>query len=199
MMGDPGMAAVRAAAQGLEEECLVQDKKAFSFNDLADRLGIQNYKGKERLRRSEVYVLVKGGELVRLAPGCYRYKGKPARRPTIEERMWFILRKRGTVTADYLSQMADTSQKYALDFLHRLRPKFVMKIEKAGQVTEFSLINDPGQKMPKNEAKAAYLRQRRAGLKQEAIARLDEVYHKSVELMQSAAAARLAMAELEDE
>jgi len=195
----PNMAAVRAAAQELEMERVRQEKEFFTMSDLGDRLGVQSRRDRERLRGNQVRTLVKAGELERIKPGHYRYQGKPVKRPNIQERMWFILRKRGTVTAFYLAQMAETSSHYALNFLNRLQPKFVRKTEKAGSPPEYSLINDPGLEMPKNETKAAYLRQRRAEMKQEVIKRLDAVYGKAVDLMQEAAAARLAVAELEDE
>lgn len=189
----PGMAAVRAAAQDLEIECVRQDKEFFTMADLAGKLGLKDYEAKQLVQKRQVYALVKSGELVRVAPGRYRYQGKPAKQPTIQERMWFVLRKRGTVTAEYLAQMADTSPEYALEFLHHLRACSLVK--KTGGA-EFSLINDPGPELPKNEAKAAYLRQRRAEMKQEIIKRLDAVYGKAVDLMQEAAAARLAVVEL---
>ncbi len=195
----PTMAAVRAAARELEMECVRQGKEFFTMTDLADKLDLKDYKAKARAQGGQVRVLIKGGEMVRLSPGRYRYMGKPAKPPTTEERMWFILRKRGTVTAAYLAQMCDTPQHYALQFLNRLRPEFVRKVEKAGREPEFSLINDPGSEMPKNEAKAEYLREHRAEMKRKVIAHLDAVYGQAVDLMQEAAAARLAVTELEED
>jgi predicted transcriptional regulator of viral defense system len=190
---------VREAAQALQIERGMAG--TFGVDDLADKLGIQTFADKDQLRRRQVASLVKGGELVRVKPGRYRWRGGLSGPSNQKQVMWRVLRARKLVTAPDLMELAGAGFEYACEFLQRLEKQGAVQQVgkvKAGEYRKYRLVNDPGPELPRDYDKAEYLRRRREQQKA-ALAKLDEVYAGALDVMQKAAAARLAVSEIGEE
>jgi hypothetical protein len=172
----------------------------FSYGDLGDALGLQTQADLEHVKRAVRY-LVESGEIVRVRPGWFNWQGKTPGPPNQKEVMWRVLRARKLVTVTDLQELAGASMEYAQEFMGRLEKKGVVQRLSApagaNHPDKFRLVDDPGPELPKDEDKAEYLRRRREQ-KKAALAKLDEVYAGALDVMQKAAAARLAVSELEE-
>jgi hypothetical protein len=189
---------VRQAARDLH---VANGGAPFTMNDLADEMGLSTFADKAKVQGQQVASLVQSGELEQTKPGVYRYTGKKPGQPNQQEIMWRVLRARKVVTVPDLVELAGATEDYAREFLRRLYKQAVI-MEVAGPQgrgiwIKYRLVDDPGPELPKNEAKATYLRARREK-HQAALAALDGVYLKAHELMQAAAAARVAVSGLEE-
>lgn len=181
---------VRAAARGYGG--------TFSYGDLGDKLGLITRSDLSRVKCA-VRDLLKSGEMVRVRPGMFNWQGKNPGLPNLKEIMWRVLRARKVVTVPDLMELAGATEDYAGEFLRRLGKQGVIQ-EIAGLRgiwVRFRLVDDPGPELPKDEAKADYLRDRRAKHRA-ALAALDGIYLKAHELMQASAEARVAVSELEE-
>lgn len=99
------------------------------------------------------------GELIRIQRGVYRYRPTRPERPSIQERMWRVLRtSRGKVVEiDDLVQMADASETYALEWLRMLVRQGIARHLANGK---WQMTHDPVA-MPRNDEKAKKLRELR--------------------------------------
>lgn len=172
----------------------------FSYGDLGDKLGLQTRAGLGHVKRAVRY-LVESGEITRVRPGWFNWQGKAPGPPNRKEVMWRVLRARQVVTLTDLQELAGASREYAQEFMGRLEKQGVVqrttKNSAANVPDRFRLVSDPGPELPRDDAKAEYLRRRREQ-KKAALAKLDEVYAGALDVMQKAAAARLAVSELEE-
>ena len=134
--------------------------KTFTVDDLADRMGTKTYKEKDPIRNT-LRDFRRRGEVVRVAPGVYNYRGKQGGKPEIQEVMWRTLRSMRTVTIEDLQMMAGAEEDYAREWLGFLIRRG--NVRKSDNGT-YRLIKDPVE-MPRNDEKAEKLRRLRAKLK----------------------------------
>ena len=99
------------------------------------------------------------GELIRVRRGVYHYRPTRPERPSIQERMWRVLRSsRGKVVEiDDLVQMAGASEPYAREWLTMLVRQGIVRQLSNGK---WQMTRDPVA-MPRNEEKAKKLRELR--------------------------------------
>jgi hypothetical protein len=172
----------------------------FSYGDLGDKLGLQSRADLDHVKRA-VRNLVESGEIVRVRPGWFNWQGKNPGPPNQKEVMWRVLRARRVVTVTDLQELAGASREYAQEFMGRLEKQgVVQRLSAPGGANhpdKFRLVDDPGPELPRDEDKAEYLRRRREQ-KKAALAKLDEVYAGALDVMQKAAAARMAVSALEE-
>ena len=130
--------------------------KTFTVDDLADRIGTKTYAEKDPIR-STLRDFRRRGEVVRVAPGVYNYRGKQGGKPEIQEVMWRLLRSRRTVTVEDLQEMAEAEESYVLEWLRMLIRRGIVR-ESGGS---YQMIKDTVE-MPRNDEKAERLRRLRA-------------------------------------
>lgn len=164
------------------------------LHDLGDKLGVQTREDLKKVRYA-LKDLAKQGEVEKIGVNLYRAKPKAPGQPSKQEVMWRVLRARRSVTASDLQELADVDRSYAQEFLRSLLKRGVVRQAGAngdGKFVmdgKFVLVEDQVE-LPKNEAKADYLRQRRSAKKQ-ALEALDAVFA-------AVAEARMAVAGLEE-
>lgn len=175
-----GIREVRAAAQKLERA----GKSPFGNGDLADLLGIQDYRTKRLLGSGPVCELVRSGEMERVSRGRYRYLGKDER-PTCQEVMWRLLQNLKRLSVEDLALMTGAGLGHVRNWLALLEKRGLARREG----NKYVLIDESAE-MPRNEAKAAYLR-RRYEQKKKALAKLDAA-------LGAVAEARMAVSDMEE-
>jgi len=129
-------------------------------------------KGKQKLFRA-IRELCAAGELERVKPGVYVYRGKTDD-PQIRERMWAICRARGRVTIADLQELAGASWAYAKEFLGLLvRQNIAQKLPGHRAPAVWVMLQTPVEP-PVDNQKTERLRRIRAE-KKKALAVIDEV------------------------
>jgi len=143
---------VRQAARKLQARA---GSGSFPASDLGHEAGIGTRADMKHLWWT-IQDLVKGGELVRLERGVYRYVGKPAadRRPEKRAVMWRFLRMAKTVTVQDLVEASGASEAYAAEWLRLLVSRGVVRRHANGN---YRLIADCSG-MPENMEKAEKLK-----------------------------------------
>ena len=140
----------------------------FTVKDLGHAMGIKTYAEHDTIR-SALRDFLRRGEMVRTAPGVFRYQERPTVKPQIRERMWRILRARRRVTVEDLQELAGASRSYAEEWLRMLTKRAVVR--KCGGGV-FRMVEDPVA-MLSNDEKAEQLRELRAR-KKAALAALEK-------------------------
>lgn len=114
------------------------------------------------------------GKLQRLRKGIYApiHRHRP---PDKRETMWRVIRMRKRVTADDLVELAFVGKEYAREWLQMLtKREVVRKIQEPGGQAIYMLIRDTVE-MPKDEEKAARLRELRNRRKAEIVNQLEAI------------------------
>ena len=155
---------VRAAMQSLKGM-----DGGMGAGDIAGAAGLQTYDDKERVR-SVLRDFCRGGEAERVAKGRYRYIGKGVERQTLQQKMWRYFRMARTVSVDDLREVVGASAEYAGEWL---RGMVRMGIARDCGNGKYQLLKDPVE-MPRDNAKAEYLRRHRQARK-DALAALGRV------------------------
>jgi hypothetical protein len=139
----------------------------FRMRDVIDGLGtkVQTYKDQTRVKKA-VFDCHKREEITRIERGLYEYTGKK-KPPAIQDKMWKVLRANRSVTVEDLQELAGAAESYAKEWLQMLARNGVVRRMDNGK---WRMIHDPVE-MPKNEGKAARLRNMRLR-KEEALAAL---------------------------
>ena len=111
---------VRKAAQHMRAK-----GKTFSSADIAEAIGIQEYREKKCVYNT-IYDLIRTGEIARVDKRTFTYRGMRNARPPKQKIMWNYFRMRmksgSPVTVEELQAAANASKKYVkewLDFLVR--------------------------------------------------------------------------------
>ncbi len=127
----------------------------FTLIDLSDRLELQTYEDRARLRECVRY-LVKRGRLLRFSRGVFHLPpGDPGQDPPQKQQvMWRLLRLQRTVTVEDLQEISGASGEYAKEWLRHLVERGIIRDHLNGN---FQLIVDLVE-MPFNYRKSARLR-----------------------------------------
>ncbi len=97
-------------------------------------------KGSRKLH-STLCELMRLGDVVRAAPGWYMWQGRK-KEPSIQERMWRVLRCRRSVTIEDLMELAGAKKYYAQEFMdHLVRSGHVRKTGR-GKTAHWALVKD---------------------------------------------------------
>ena len=158
---------IRAAAQEMGK-----DGSEFSAVELADRIGIQTFRDKQRMHWM-VKDLKKRGIFVSIGVGVYRLAEQPKVKSDPEKRqvMWRFLRMRKTVSVGDLQEASGASRNYAMQWLRLLVRRGVVKVVGKGR---WILIQDVVE-TPDDTEKAEKLRELRARQKEFALINLEAV------------------------
>ncbi len=160
---------VREAAQSLRAQ-----GRTFTVDDLAEKMEIQEYSDKARIR-NVVWDFIKSGEMQKVSKGVYTHVGKLNPKPSKQKVMWNYFRMRmkcgSSVTAEELQAAANASAEYVREWL-----SFLVRIEYAKDHGNgrFQLLKDPVE-MPLNEKKAEKLRNIRKNKQKEVMDILEEI------------------------
>ena len=137
----------------------------FGVDELIEPLFIQTRKDKKRCLNA-LCDHADAGRLVRVSRGRYRlpHTGEHRReKPPIRNRMWSILRWKGTVTIADLQELTGASESYAREYLQLLsRREIVRRLPQPGnQPSKYQLIKTDQVEPPVNDEKADYLKSMR--------------------------------------
>ena len=154
-------------------------------------------KEKQKLFRA-IRDLHRAGELERVKPGVYVYRGRTDA-PQIRERMWAICRARGRVTIADLEELAGASWEYAKEFLALLvRQGIAKKLPGHRAPAVWAMLATPAE-TPVDNAKAARLERIRKE-KKKALAVIDQVTPSLISAAQELSRLRIVINDLpEDE
>ncbi len=149
--------------------------RSFRADDLIAPLMIKTRAEKKRLSTA-LRDHYRAGRLERPERGLYRLPGKSAgTEPLGRDRMWAVLRMRGTVTVSDLVELCGVSKRYASEYLRMLvRNEMVRVIPRQGRrPRRYQLIRRDRVEAPTDEEKSRRLRDRRRRLLEEAAAAID--------------------------
>ncbi len=141
---------------------------------ICEQLKINRPEKKRRIR-TELAKLKAAGEIEHVGPSTYRRAGRPpktpAKKPTVNEAMWRVVRARRRVTIDDLRELTGASQSAAAKFLQTCVRQGVCN--KRDKFT-FQMVSDPVV-CPVNEKATEYQRKIRAA-KKRAMAAMDQAF-----------------------
>jgi len=164
----------------------------FAFGDLSGFLEVKT-RAEEKSLRNAVHHLLAAGDYKRREGGGYHFVPRPPGAPGKEEVMRRFLRLNRQASVAKLMAVSNAARPTA--------EKFGAALVKVGLAVKtadgFRLLQDPGPEAPFDEPRADRARAWREK-KQEALGKLDEVYSGALDVMQKAAAARLAVSQLEE-
>lgn len=164
----------------------------FEFGDLSGFLGVKT-RAEEKSLKNAVKHLLAAGDYLRREGGGYHFVPRQAGAPGKEEVMWRFLRLNRQAAVAKLMAVSGAARSTTEQFGERL-----VKIGLAVRTADgFRLAKDSGPEVPFDEPRADRARAWREK-KIAALASLDAVYTGALDVMQKAAAARLAVSELEE-
>jgi len=137
-------AQIREAAKRLYE---------FSPADIADALCVQTFRERKRVKNMFRDFVLRG-EMERVTPGRYRYKGQAAPRTKMDI-IWHLVRSHRRFTAAELERLSGAKRETVREYLRCLQALgYLSKRSKEA----WALVNDPGPETPANSAKCEKLK-----------------------------------------
>jgi hypothetical protein len=147
----PGRAGrVREAARILSEFCVAGIEDLMARDDSAAAI------------RNTILEFMKTGEVVRLAPGRYRYAGHEKRRTYIDI-IWHLVRSHRSFDAQDLERLSGAALSTVKEYLWCLKKLGYLRRSGHGA---WQLISDPGPDAPVNAAKCSRLKRIRTKKKE---------------------------------
>jgi hypothetical protein len=147
----------------------------FRTDELIEKVGVQSRREKEKTLGA-LRDFVKRGEVERIDPRLYLYRGSRDEKPTKKKVMWDYMRMRrksgATVTVEELQQISEASADYVREWIRSVVRLGAVKDLKDGR---YQLLQDPTD-MPDDGSKAEKLRELRRRQKARVVEALEQIH-----------------------